>query len=66
MVKEKVGREDWRSLNVGETGVFTLPTERALESARVSMSMVKRLDGYDFERVDVATDAMTIAYKRIK
>ena len=36
MVKEKVGREDWKQLKVGETGVFTLPDERALESARVA------------------------------
>ena len=25
MVKEKVGRDDWKQLKVGETGVFTLP-----------------------------------------
>ena len=31
MVKEKVGRNDWKQLKVGETGVYTLPDERAVE-----------------------------------
>ena len=42
MIKEKVGRNDWKSLKVGETGVFTLPDERAVESARVAAQDVKK------------------------
>ena len=37
MIKEKVGRDDWKQLKVGETGVFTLPDERAVECARVAL-----------------------------
>ena len=65
MVKEKVGRNDWKQLKVGETGVYTLPDEKAVESARVAAQDVKKYDHYDFERIKVA-EPLTIAYKRIK
>lgn len=65
MVKEKVGRADWESLKVGETGVFTLPDERAVESARVAAMDVKRFKHYKWERIKVA-DPLTIAFKRLK
>lgn len=65
MIKEKVGRNDWKQLKVGETGVFTLPNERAVESARVAAQDVKRFDHYEFERIKVV-EPLTIAYKRVK
>ena len=65
MVKEKVGRSDWESLKVGETGVFTLPDERAVESARVAAQDVKKYDHYEFERIKVA-EPLTIAFRRTK
>ena len=54
MIKEKVGRSDWKQLKVGETGVYTLPDERAVESARVAAQDVKKYDHYEFERIKVA------------
>ena len=51
MIKEKVGRNDWKQLKVGETGVYTLPDERAVESARVAAQDVKKYDHYEFERI---------------
>ena len=65
MIKEKVGRNDWKGLKVGETGVFTLPDERAMESARVAAQDVKKYDHYEFERIKV-TEPLTIAFKRVK
>ena len=65
MVKEKVGRNDWKSLKVGETGVFTLPDERAVESARVAAQDVKKFEHYEFERINVA-EPLTIAFRRVK
>ena len=65
MIKGKVGRNDWKQLKVGETGVYTLPDERAVESARVSAQDVKKYDHYEFERIKVA-EPLTIAFKRIK
>ena len=65
MVKEKVGRNDWKSLKVGETGVFTLPDERAVESARVAAQDVKKFDHYELERIKVA-EPLTIAFRRTK
>ena len=65
MVKEKVGRNDWKSLKVGETGVFTLPDERAVASARVAAKDVKKYDHYEFERTKGA-EPLTIAFKRTK
>ena len=65
MIKEKVGRNDWKSPKVGETGVFTLPDERAVESARVAAQDVKKFDHYEFERIKVA-EPLTIAFKRTK
>lgn len=65
MVAEKVGRNEWKSLKVGEIGIFTLPNAKAVEVARVSVSDVKRLEGMDFERVDT-NEPLTLAYRRIK
>ena len=65
MVVEKVGRNDWKSLNVGETGIFTLPNAKAVEVARVAISQLKRLEGMDFERVET-NDPLTLMYRRIK
>ena len=65
MIKKRVGRSDWKKLKVGETGVFTLPDERAVESARVAAQDVKKYDHYEFERIKVA-EPLTIAYKRTK
>lgn len=65
MIKGKVGRNDWKQLKIGETGVYTLPDERAVESARVAAQDVKKYDHYEFERIKVA-EPLTIAFKRIK
>ena len=65
MVVEKVGRAQWEALRVGETGVFTLPDERAVECARVACQDVKKYQHYDFERIKV-NEPLTIAYRRTK
>lgn len=64
MICEKVGREQWKNLKVGETGVFTLPNEKAMETARVAVSHLRK-QGYLFERVKLS-EQLTIAYKRLK
>ena len=65
MVVEKVGRSEWKSLKVGEIGIFTLPNAKAVEVARVSVSDVKRLEGMDFERVET-NEPLTLTYRRVK
>jgi hypothetical protein len=65
MVTEKVTRDDIRNLKIGQTGVFTLPNAKAVESGRVQFSTMKRLEDMDFERIDTG-EPLTIAYKRIK
>jgi hypothetical protein len=65
MICNKVRRDDIRALRVGQTGIFTLPNPKAVESGRVQFSTLKRLEGMDFERVETG-EALTIAYKRIK
>ena len=65
MVAEKVGRAQWSALKVGETGVFTLPNERAVECARVACQDVKKFEGKEFERIKV-NEPLTIAFKRTK
>ena len=65
MKLEKVGRNEWKSLKVGEIGIFTLPNAKAVEVARVAVSQVKKLEDMDFERIETG-EALTIAYKRIK
>ena len=65
MVKNKVTRDDIRAIKPGQTGVFTLPNAKAVESARVQFSTMKRLEGLDFERVDTG-EPLTVAYKRVK
>ena len=53
------------ALKVGETGVFTLPDEKAVECARVAAQDVKKYEHYEFERIKV-NEPLTIAFKRIK
>lgn len=65
MICEKVTRDDIRAIKVGEMGVFVLPNAKAVESARVQFSTMKRLEDMDFERVETG-EALTIAYKRLK
>lgn len=65
MEKERVSRDDVRNIKIGCTAVFTLPDEKAVETARVQFSTIKRLEGYDFEKQQV-DEPLTIAYKRIK
>lgn len=65
MITEKVTRDDIRAIEVGKMGVFVLPNEKAVESARVQFSTMKRLEGMDFERIETG-ERLTIAYKRLK
>lgn len=65
MICETVTRNDIRNITVGKVGFFTLPTTKAVESARVQFSTMKKLEGMDFERVPT-DDPLTIAYKRLK
>lgn len=65
MRTEKLSRKDIRGLKVGETGIFELPNARAYESARVTVSTVKRLDGMDFESMN-SSRANTIVIRRTK
>ena len=65
MVTERVTRDDIRAISVGQTGVFVLPNEKAVESARVQFATLKRLEGMEFERVETG-ERLTIAYKRVK
>jgi len=65
MVTERVTRDDIRAISVGQMGVFVLPNEKAVESARVQFATLKRLEGLEFERVETC-ERLTIAYKRLK
>ena len=65
MICEKVTRDNIRAIKVGEMGIFVLPNAKAVESARVQFSTMKRLEDMDFERVETG-EALTIAYKRLK
>ena len=65
MVVEKVGRTEWKSLKVGEIGIFTLPNAKAVEVGRVAVSQLKRLEDMDFERVET-NEPLTLAYRRVK
>ena len=65
MICEKVTRDDIRAIEVGKMGVFVLPNAKAVESARVQFSTMKRLEDMDFERVETG-EPLTIAYKRLK
>ena len=65
MITDKVSRDDIRAIKVGEMGVFVLPNAKAVESARVQFSTMKRLEDMDFERVETG-EALTIAYRRLK
>lgn len=65
MICEKVTRDDIRAIKIGEMGVFVLPNAKAVESARVQFSTMKRLEDMEFERVETG-EMLTIAYKRLK
>ena len=65
MICDKVSRDDIRNIAVGQMGVFVLPNAKAVETARVQFSTMKRLEDMDFERMETG-EALTIAYKRIK
>lgn len=65
MICTKVSREAIRAIEVGKTGVFTLPTAKAVEVARVQFATLKRLEGMEFERIDTG-EPLTVAYKRLK
>jgi hypothetical protein len=65
MITDKVSRDDIRAIKIGEMGVFVLPNAKAVESARVQFSTMKRLEDMDFERVETG-ETLTIAYKRLK
>ena len=38
MVTDKVTRDDIRAIKIGQTGIFTLPNAKAVESGRVQFS----------------------------
>ena len=65
MICEKVSRDDIRAIEVGKMGIFVLPNAKAVESARVQFSTMKRLEEMDFERLETG-EPLTIAYKRLK
>lgn len=65
MIVEKVSRDDIRNIGIGKIGVFVLPNAKAVESARVQFSMMKRLENMDFERVET-NEPYTIAYRRVR
>jgi hypothetical protein len=65
MVTDRVTRDDIRAIKIGQTGIFTLPNAKAVESGRVQFSTMKRLEDMDFERVETG-EPLTIAYKRLK
>lgn len=62
---ERLTREQVRAIKVGQTGVFTLPTLKAVESARVQVSQLKRFEGLEFERL-FTDDPLTLIIKRVK
>lgn len=65
MICECLTRNAVRELEVGQVGLWTLPHLRAVESAIVTISRMKRVEGMDFERIETG-EPLTIAYRRIK
>lgn len=65
MICNKVSRDDIRAIEIGKMGVFVLPNAKAVESARVQFSTMKRLEDMEFERIETG-EPLTIAYKRLK
>lgn len=65
MIVEKVTRDHIRAISIGSIGVFVLPSNKAVESARVQFSMMKRLENMNFERIKT-NEPYTIAYRRIR
>lgn len=81
MICENVSRKEIRALKVGQTGIYTLPDKRAVESARVQFSSMKDREEADFERVSmdelkqtlgadfetvVPDEKLTIAFRKTK
>lgn len=65
MIVERVSRDDIRAIEIGKIGIFVLPNAKAVESARVQFSNMKRLEDMDFERIETG-EKLTIAYKRLR
>lgn len=53
MICSNVSRKEIRALMVGQTGIYTLPDYKAIESARVQFATMKKLENMDFERIDI-------------
>ena len=53
MICETVSRDTIRAIKAGQVGIFTLPDQKAKESAKVQFSTVKRIEEgkFDYERV---------------
>lgn len=82
MICDKVGRKAIADLKIGEIGIYTLPSEKAKEVARVQFAQMKKLEDMDFQRVEmqelkdmlgeenfkeiVPNEKMTIAYRKVK
>lgn len=80
MICKSVSRHEIRAMKIGQTSIFTLPDYKAIETARVQFSIMKRREAMDFERVTmdelrnvlgndfesvVPDESMTIAYRRL-
>jgi len=65
MKKDRVTRDDIRKIEVGKVGRFELPNKLAVFNAQVTISTMKRLYGFMFERIETG-EPLTIAYKRLK
>lgn len=82
MICDKVGRKAIADLEIGEIGIYTLPSERAKEVARVTFSQMKKLENMDFESIKmddlkkllgeenfkmmVPNETLTIAFRKTK
>lgn len=62
---KKLKMENLRAIEVGETVFFTLPSERAVHSARSLVTYAKRVVELPLESVPTG-ERLTIAYKRVK
>lgn len=66
MKKDRVTRDDIRSIEIGQVGRFELPNKLAVYNARVAFSTMKRLYGYVFERIESEENSLVVAYRRLK
>lgn len=55
---KNVTRDEIRALKPGELAIFTLPTQKARESARVQVSIVKRVEEGRFDYESVKMDEL--------